>query len=87
MKRAVPEAMMKVGVGAGSLPGKVVRASPVCFPQRQRVADDDCSQRGSPLHKKVTTSPTHTHSHTSAITDSDHFLSLEKDASRSRGLI
>uniref|UniRef100_A0A3P9C1E7 Deoxynucleotidyltransferase terminal-interacting protein 1 n=1 Tax=Maylandia zebra TaxID=106582 RepID=A0A3P9C1E7_9CICH len=60
------------------------RASPVCFPQRQRVADDDCSQRGSPLHKKVTTPPTHTHSHTSAITDSDHFLSLEKDWDPSR---
>uniref|UniRef100_A0A3B4FVU1 Deoxynucleotidyltransferase terminal-interacting protein 1 n=1 Tax=Pundamilia nyererei TaxID=303518 RepID=A0A3B4FVU1_9CICH len=39
------------------------RASPVCFPQRQRVADDDCSQRGSPLHKKVTTPPTHTLTH------------------------
>uniref|UniRef100_A0A3Q3BVB4 Deoxynucleotidyltransferase terminal-interacting protein 1 n=1 Tax=Haplochromis burtoni TaxID=8153 RepID=A0A3Q3BVB4_HAPBU len=40
------------------------RASPVCFPQRQRVADDDCSQRGSPLHKKVTPPPpTHTLTH------------------------
>uniref|UniRef100_A0A3Q4GPF4 Deoxynucleotidyltransferase terminal-interacting protein 1 n=1 Tax=Neolamprologus brichardi TaxID=32507 RepID=A0A3Q4GPF4_NEOBR len=64
--------------------GRSSRASPVCFPQRQRVADDDCSQRGSPLHKKVAPPPKHTHAHTSAITDSDHFLSSEKDWDPSR---